>query len=117
MAASHYRLENLTVIVDRNRFQSSPRGTEKTMQLEPLHERFRAFGFAVARVDGHDMESLVSVLSRLPLEHGKPGVVIADTIKGKGVSFLEHQHVHCGRFGRDFAPEMLDAALSELGGH
>lgn len=114
MAASHFRLDNLLVIVDRNWFQSNDRGTETVMQLEPLHERFAAFGCAVRRVDGHDISALLSALAPLPAAVGKPTVIIADTVKGKGVSFLESGHIHCGRFGRDFDLQLLDKALAEL---
>lgn len=114
MAASHFALDNLLVIVDRNWFQSNDRGTETVMRLEPLDERFRAFGFATSRVDGHDTAAILASLDAAPLGGGKPVVIIADTVKGKGVSFLESGHIHCGRFGRDFDLALLDEALAEL---
>ena len=116
MSANHYRLDNLTVIVDRNGYQSNDRGTETVMRLEPLEQRFAAFGFETRRVDGHDPEALLTALEALPLVKGKPSVVIADTVKGKGVSFLESGHIHCGRFGRDFEMSLLEKALQELEG-
>ena len=117
MAASHYKLDRLTVIVDRNGYQSNDRGTENIMSLEPLDERFAAFGFSVQRVDGHDMEKLVQALDRLPFAPGKPSAIIADTGKGHGVSLFENgnlQFGHCGRFGRDFPPALFPQALEEL---
>ena len=114
MAASHYKLDRLTLIVDRNRYASGQRGTEAVMALEPLDERFRAFGFGVRRVDGHDVEALVEACDALPFTPGSPSVIIADTVKGKGVSFFEVGHVHCGRFGRDFDSQLLSDALKEL---
>lgn len=114
MTASHYRLDRLTVIVDRNGFQSSDRGTENVMALEPLHEKFKAFGFAVRRLNGHDLSALVEAADALPFESGRPSAIIADTIKGKGVSFFETGHVHCGRFGRDIDGDLLAQALQEL---
>jgi len=114
MAASHYKLEDLLVIVDRNGYQSNDRGTEKVMSLEPLHERFASFGFGVRRIDGHDIGQILDAIEGTPLIVGKPSVIIADTIKGKGVSFIESGHLHCGRFGRDFEMDLLNQALHEL---
>ncbi len=114
LTASKYGLENLVVIVDRNKYQSNDRGTEQVMPLEPLDDKFRAFGFAVRRIDGHDIGQVVEALEAAPLASGKPTCIIADTIKGKGVSFLESGHIHCGRFGRDIDPELLNQAISEL---
>ncbi len=88
MCASKHRLDNLTVIVDRNKLQSyGP--TIDVQDLEPLTDKWRAFGFAVADVDGHDVNSLRSVLAR-PLAAGKPTCVIAHTVKGKGIAHIEH---------------------------
>lgn len=97
MSAAYYRLDNLVVIVDRNTLQISGR-TENVMALEPLAERFAAFGYAVRTVDGNNVAALVDVLTQAPFDPGKPNLVIARTIKGKGVSFIEdavewHHHV------------------------
>ena len=116
LAAGKYGVENLVVIIDRNRYQSNNRGTETVMPLEPLDDKFRAFGFAVDRIDGHDMDAIVTTLESAPLQPGKPSCIIADTVKGKGVSFLASEHVHCGRFGRDLDPTLLEQALDEVGG-
>lgn len=114
MCAAHHKLENLTVIIDRNGYQSNDRGTENVMSLEPLHEKFAAFNWAVRRINGHDIAELIEATRVLPLEAGKPTMIIADTIKGKGVSFLEGEHNHCGRFGRDKNPALFVQALREL---
>lgn len=116
MSANHYHLDNIVVIVDRNGYQSNDRGTETVMQLEPLAQRFSSFGFEVRRVNGHEPAEILGALETLPLAMGKPSVIIADTVKGKGVSFLESGHIHCGRFGRDFDMSLLEQALNELKG-
>ncbi len=114
MAATHYQLDSLVLIVDRNKYQSSDRGTENVMRIEPLAAKFEAFGFGVRGVDGHNLDELCGALEHLPVERGRPSAIIADTIKGKGVSFFESVHVHCGRFGRDYDAEMLTRAIGEL---
>jgi transketolase len=90
MAAQHYGLDNLTVIVDRNGIQQGD-FTEATIRMEPLAERWRAFGFAVEEIDGHDHAALIAEFEKLPLAAGKPTCIIARTIKGKGVSFAENK--------------------------
>ena len=90
MTAQHYRLDNLTVIVDRNRIQQGD-FTEKTIRMDPLPAKWEAFGFAVQEVDGHDHAALAEILSHLPIERGKPSCIVASTVKGKGVSFAENQ--------------------------
>lgn len=111
MAAAHYGLENLTLIIDRNRLQQGD-ATESTVRLEPLAEKWRAFGWAVAEVDGHDHAALLSLFGRLPLESGKPSCVIAHTRKGKGVSFMEDRVEWHHRVP---SKAELEAALEELG--
>lgn len=86
--AGHRKLANLTLIVDRNRLQQGA-GTEETMTMDPLDDRFRAFGWDVITVDGHNHAALLEVLAASPGQ--KPRAVIANTTKGKGVSFMEHQ--------------------------
>lgn len=89
MAAAHYRLDNLIAIVDRNMLQiTGP--TEQVCRLEPLEAKLEAFGWSVRDVDGHDIAALTAVLSQVPFEHDKPSAVIARTVKGKGVSFIEN---------------------------
>lgn len=110
MSAAHYKLDNLTVIIDRNTLQITGR-TEDVMSLEPLADRFSAFGYEVRTVDGNDIAALVALFDTLPFAPGKPSLVIARTIKGKGVSFMEdHAHWH------HHVPSQseLEAALHEL---
>ena len=111
MAAAQYGLDNLTVVVDRNGLQQGA-PTETTVRLEPLADKFRAFGWAVSEVDGHDYAALLDTLHALPFEPGRPSCIIARTTKGKGVSFIEnraewHHHVP--------TDAELEAALRELG--
>ena len=87
MSAAHYKLDNLVVIVDRNRLQQGD-WTEQTMHLEPLADKWRAFGWAVVEVDGHSILQLLQTFARLPLEPGKPSCIIAHTHKGQGVSIM-----------------------------
>lgn len=110
MAAAHFKLDNLLAIVDANRFQVD--GTiQEIMGLEPLVEKWRSFGWVVREIDGHDMESIVETMSVLPFEPGRPSVIIAHTIKGKGLSFAEDRvdyHYH----GVD--EDMVKEAIAEL---
>ena len=87
MAAAHYRLDNLVCIVDRNGLQiSGP--TREVMNTEPLSLRWQAFGWQTFEIDGHDISSIKETLLNLP-QNGKPILIIANTVKGKGVSFME----------------------------
>jgi len=89
MSASHYKLDNLVIIVDRNSLQITG-GTEEVMGLEPLADRFASFGCAVRVCNGNDVEDLISTFDSLPLELGRPNLIIAQTTKGKGISFMEN---------------------------
>ncbi len=89
MSASHYELDNLVIIVDRNTLQITG-GTEEVMGLEPLADRFSAFGCAVKICNGNDVGELAATLDTLPFEVGKPSLLIAQTIKGKGIAFMEN---------------------------
>ncbi len=110
MAASHYHLDNLTVIVARHSLQiTGP--TESVQPLEPLADKFRAFGYAVCEVDGNDIEALVNLFDRLPFEPGKPNLMLANTVKGKGVSFIENSIKWHHRVPSD---EEFDTAMYEL---
>ncbi len=89
MAAGHFRLQSLVGIVDRNQLCIDGR-TEEIMTVEPLADRFASFGWAVARIDGHDLPTILATLDGLaPPGEGKPQLIIADTIKGRGVSWME----------------------------
>lgn len=89
LTAAKYRLSNLVAIVDYNKLQSyGPVGD--VLPLEPLGAKWQAFGFAVREVDGHDVRALRDVFAALPFDTGKPNIVIAHTIKGKGIPFAEN---------------------------
>ena len=92
MSAAHFKLDNLIVIVDRNRLQLADR-TETIMALEPLRQKFEAFGFDVHEANGNDPAELVETIESLDLQNGRPNAVIAKTTKGKGVSFIEDRAV------------------------
>ncbi|MEU6023282.1 transketolase [Micromonospora sp. NPDC048871] len=85
--ASHHGLDNLTAIIDRNQLQITG-GTEQVSRLGPMAQRWRAFGWTVHEVDGHDVEALTAALEA-PAEQGRPTLVIAHTVKGKGLPYLE----------------------------
>ncbi|HXC26663.1 MAG TPA: transketolase [Stellaceae bacterium] len=89
MSAAKHRLSSLTVMVDYNKLQSAG-PTSEILDLEPLADKWRAFGFAVAEVDGHDVGALRSVLTRVPLETDKPAAIVCHTVKGKGIGFAEN---------------------------
>jgi transketolase len=111
MTAAHYGLDALTLIVDRNRIQQGD-FTEKTIKMDPLAQKFEAFGFRVVEVDGHDHAALLREFSRLPIEAGKPTCMIANTIKAKGISFGEN--IPAWHHGVPTI-EQLDLAAKELG--
>jgi transketolase len=92
MAASHYKLANLTAIVDFNKIsQSGP--LDEVIGVDPLADKWRAFGWEVREIDGHDMRAVVNALDALPYRAEKPSVLIAHTVKGKGVSFAENTYL------------------------
>jgi len=86
--AGHHHLDNLTVIIDYNKIQSLGR-VEDVLQLEPFADKWRSFGWGVTQRDGHDVATLSDAFDSLPIQTGRPNCVIADTIKGHGVSFME----------------------------
>ncbi|MFE5810335.1 transketolase [Streptomyces sp. NBC_01232] len=88
MSAAHLRLDNLVGIVDRNRLQITGH-TEERMGLEPLADKWRSFGWDTVEVDGHDLDALRAVFAALPAPSGRPTMVIAETVKGKGVPLFE----------------------------
>lgn len=116
LAAAHYKLDNLTAIIDHNTLQITGH-TRDVMSNEPLDEKWRAFGWAVKIVDGHDYAALTEALTK-PAEIGKPTCVIANTIKGKGVSFMEGvakwHHGVPSESELNEALSELDAAQSKL---
>jgi len=111
MAASHYRLANLTAIIDRNKIsQSGP--VAEIVGIEPLADKWRAFGWEVREIDGHDMSEIVDALDAVPLHADRPTALIAHTIKGKGVSFAENTYLWHSNNVND---EIYARALAELG--
>ena len=89
LTASHYGLNNLCAIVDKNTLQITG-STKDVCNTDPLDKKFESFGWAVRTVDGHDFEALKAMFDQLPFEKGKPSLIIANTVKGKGVSFMEN---------------------------
>ncbi|WP_342083759.1 transketolase [Dyadobacter sp. OTU695] len=90
LSASHYKLDNLCAILDKNTLQiSGP--TSAVCNTDPVDEKFGAFGWAVRHVDGHNIAELMAAFDALPFEKGKPSLIIAHTVKGKGVSYMENQ--------------------------
>jgi transketolase len=113
MSAAHYNLDNLCGIVDRNRLQIDG-DTEKVMRLEPYCEKWAGFGWNVIECDGHDLEQLTGALDVAEETCGTPTVIIANTVKGKGVSFMENKAEWHGIPPDD---EQLALALKELEMH
>jgi transketolase len=110
--AAHNKLDNLIIIVDENKFQAMG-STDEVMSLGDLQQKFEAFGFDAMSVDGHDESSIDHALTQLKsLSNGKPKAIIARTIKGYGVSFMEHNNIwHYTRL----TEETYQAAMLELG--
>lgn len=110
MTAGHHHVDNLTVIVDRNYCQIDNR-TDKVMELEPLADKWRSFNFEVLEVDGHDISAVLSTIDKAKSVKGKPSVILAHTIMGKGVSFMEDNYKWHGVPPND---EQGKIALTEL---
>ena len=110
MSASHYNLDNLVVFVDYNKLQIDGEN-EKVLGIKPLDKKFESFGWNVSVINGHDFEEIKSSLENAKNTKGKPTVIIANTIKGKGVSFMENNAAWHGN-----APnkEQRDLAIAEL---
>src|SRR5699024_9564080 len=88
MAAAHYKLDNLMAIIDYNKLQiTGP--VSNVCSVEPLREKFESFGWYVQEVDGHDLDNMEQLFKSAPFEKDKPNMVIAHTVKGKGISFIE----------------------------
>lgn len=109
MSASHNKLDNLIAIVDRNKLQIDG-STEKVKSIGSVPDKFKAFGWNTYEIDGHNFEQIYETIEKAKLSD-KPAVIIADTIKGKGVSFMENQ---AGWHGKAPNDEQLSAALKEL---
>lgn len=110
MSAAHYKIDNLCAILDNNGLQIDG-WVKDVMQIEPLVAKWEAFGWAVMEIDGHDFKQIFEALDKAEKTKGKPTIIIAHTIKGKGISFFENQAKYHG-----VAPttEELEMALKEL---
>ena len=110
--APHHKLDNLVAIVDYNKIQSLG-SVQDVLNLDPLGAKWRSFGWAVQEVDGHDLDQVISALTRLPIETGRPSCIVAHTVKGKGVSFMENELLWHYRSPNE---EELQRALAEVEG-
>jgi len=110
MAAAHFKLDNLCAIIDYNRFQIDGR-TEEVMSLEPLVNKWESFGWHVVECDGHNIEELLQAFNKAKSIKSKPVIIVAHTVKGKGVSFMEHVVDFHGRSPSETEKEV---ALKEL---
>lgn len=108
--AGHHHLDNLMAIVDYNKIQSLGR-VEQVLDLEPFAGKWKSFGWAVREIDGHSVSKIYKALSRMPFEPGKPSCLIAHTVKGKGVSFMEDKLLW---HYRSPSPDELRRALEEI---
>jgi transketolase len=111
MEAGHYKLDNLVGIIDYNRLQIDG-WVKDVMNVDPLEEKYRSFGWEVLQIDGHDMKQVVEALEKAKAGLGKPVVIIAHTVKGKGVSFIENV---AGWHGKSPNQEEMRKGLKELG--
>ena len=110
LSAAHFRIDNLTAIVDYNRIQLSG-WTKDIMNLEPLSQKWQAFGWHTIDIDGHDFNQILAAFQEAARTKGKPTAIIARTIKGKGVSFMEN---NVNFHGKAPTPEEAEKALKEL---
>lgn len=111
MAAAHFSLGNLVAIVNNNGYQQTD-AIERVMDSRPIAEKWDAFGWRTAQVDGHDLEAVHRALSAAREEADRPACIVARTVKGKGVSFIEG---HRGSHGKALSKEEAERALSEIG--
>ena len=111
MSASHYKLDNLCVIVDNNNLQIDG-SIEEVMSSYPIDEKFESFGFHVIKVDGHNIQELITAFNEAKATKGRPTAIIAKTVKGKGVSFMENQ---VGWHGKAPNEEQYNTAMHDLG--
>lgn len=110
LAAAHYKADNLTAIVDYNKYQETG-PISREMALEPFVEKWRSFGWDVEEVDGHDIGAIIEKLKAIQRVKRQPSVIIAHTVKGKGVSFVEADYTF---HGRALTPEQAEKAREEI---
>ncbi len=117
-AASHHKVDNLIVMIDRNKFQLGGL-TNEIMSFEPLAERWESFGWSTRSIDGHNLKEIIDTLTDTPFEAGKPSLIICNTVKAKGISFLEDTvGSHYWKVNSEqvaLAEKELDAIAKELG--
>jgi transketolase len=113
LVANAHKLDNLIFVIDRNMFQANM-PTEELIPLEPLHDKFTAFGAAVKRIDGHDFAALDTAFKSYPFQQNKLNVVICDTVRGKGLPSIE---ARADRWFCNFTPGEITSLLDELHGH
>jgi transketolase len=113
MFAAHYKLDNLCLIIDNNGLQIDGRVSD-VMNTMPYESKFLAFGWHVITVDGHNIEEILAALKEAESVKGKPTVIVAKTVKGKGVSFMEDQ---AGWHGKAPNDEQYEQAVAELTGY
>ena len=109
MSAAHYRLDNVVAILDRNGYQLDG-STGEIMNVDPVVDKWKAFGWRVLDIDGHNMQQVVHALEAAR-EPGRPTIIVAHTVKGKGVSFMENNNEYHGKAP---SPEEMERALKEL---
>ena len=110
MAAAHHKLDNLILILDKNQVQETGK-TKDVMSIDPAADKWKAFGFEVFDIDGHNMKQIVETLDKADKVKGKPVMIVANTIKGKGVSFMELNYKFHGKAPND---EQFEKAMEEL---
>ena len=110
MTSSHYKLDNLCLIVDNNNLQIDGK-VDEVRSIYPLDQKFKSFGFEVITIDGHNIEKIIQAFEKAKRVKGKPTVIIAKTIKGKGVSFMENLASWHGKAPNE---EEYNIAMNEL---
>ena len=110
LSASKYKLDNLVIIIDRNGLQITGK-TEEVNPIEPLMDKFLSFGLSVKQVNGNSVSELDSIFNKVPFDEKKPSLIIANTIKGRGVSFIENEVVWHHKLPSD---EEYKKAIEEL---
>lgn len=110
MTSSHYKLDNLCLVVDNNNLQIDGK-VDEVMSIYPLDQKFKSFGFEVITIDGHSIEKIIQAFEKAKTIKGKPTVIIAKTVKGKGVSFMENKADWHGKAPKE---EEYNIAIKEL---
>lgn len=113
MSSSHYKLDNLCLVVDNNNLQIDGK-VDEVMNIYPLNEKFQSFGFEVISIDGHNFEQIIDAFNKAKNIKKKPTVIIAKTVKGKGISFMENNASWHGKAPKE---EEYKMAMDELGGN